>query len=86
MMDLLYTAKEGPCMFPSPGWVSGAREAEALREPPRNFTDTFNDNIHWVQTISQEQDYANHGPQVNQATEAARDPRMMAPPQADGVH
>ena len=28
-----------------------AHEAEALREPPQSFTDTFNDNSHWVQPI-----------------------------------
>ena len=51
-MDLEYTLREGPGRFPLPGWVLGAHEAKALREPPQSLTDTFNNNSHWVQPIS----------------------------------
>ena len=47
-MDLQYASREGPGRFSSSGWVLGAHEAEALREPPQSLTETFKDNIHWV--------------------------------------
>jgi hypothetical protein len=52
MMDPQYMSRACPGGFPSSGWVSGAYEAEALCEPPWNFTETFNYDSHWVQPIS----------------------------------
>ena len=70
MMDMTYQVGEGPSPFPKLGWVAGMQEAEVFHEPPGSLADLFNDYSRWVQPISQEHAYANHGPQVNQATTA----------------
>ena len=79
MVNLEYTPGEGPSLFPEPGWEEGTQEAEAFHEALGSFANPFDDNNRWVQPVSQEHAYANHGPQVNQATIAAGDPRAVAP-------
>ena len=86
MMDLEYTPEEGPDSFPEPGWAEETPEVGVFHELPTGFADSFSDNDRRVQPISREHTYANHGPQVNQATVAAGDPRVVAPLPAGVAH
>ena len=78
MVDLEYMPEEGPSSFPEPSWAEGTLEAGVFHELPEDFADPFSDNDRRVQPISREHAYANHGPQVNQATVAAGSPRVVA--------
>ena len=86
MVDREYTPEDDPYMFLEPGWEEEMLEVEAFHELPRSLADLANDNNRRVPWISQEQAYANHGSQVDQAIAADGDPSAAAPLQPGAAH
>ena len=80
MMDLEYPPEEDP------NWSRDLLEVGAFHELPGSFAEPFDDNNHRVRPIPQGHAYANHGPQVNQATASAGDPRAASPLPAGPAH
>ena len=67
MMDQEYTPEDDPDSFLGPGWEEEALGAEAFQEPPESPANRTVDNRYMVPLIPQEQAYANHESQMNQA-------------------
>ena len=68
-----------PQLFPPPAWVVRPGEPGVLRGPLWGFINAFVDGSRLVQPIPQEQNFSNHGSQVNQAMAATLNLRMTAP-------
>ena len=78
MMDQEYTPEDDPSSFVGEDWEEGALGVEAFQEPLGNHHDRAGNDNYRVPLISQEQAYANRGPQVNQVTASVDDPGAAA--------
>ena len=78
MMDQEYTPEDDAGSFLGPGWEE-ALGAEAFQESPESPANCAIDNRYRVPLIPQEQAYANHVSQENQATTAAGGPSTATP-------